>query len=55
MYGRTCKKYRNKVEMENTLGYPTIPNMAKKKDKEDYTTSVVQHIVATKVFLFLHV
>ena len=39
MYGRTCKKYGNKAEMKAPK-VALLPNMVKKKDKEDYTTSV---------------
>ena len=37
MWGRTCKKVQKQGEDESTL-----PNMAKKKDKEDYTISVAK-------------
>ena len=39
MLGKTCKNYGNKVGMKAPKATP-LPNMTKKKDKEDCTTSV---------------
>ena len=48
MWVRTCKKYQNKVGMKSTLVYPAIKHGGK-KDKEDYTISVVKICHATAV------
>ena len=48
MQGRTCKTYGNKVGLKASQA-TLLPNMEKKKDKEDYTTSVARHIFATDV------
>ena len=41
MQGRTSKKYGNKAEMKAPQA-TLLPDMAKKEDKEDYTTSVAK-------------